>query len=201
MTNMPYTYTVLRYVHDTATAEFVNVGVVLHCAKTNTLGAKFRHTHRRLSSAFPDLDAAAFRSAMVAIERTLKIKADSYKSADLFRSDTDALAMARSVLPADDSSLQWSPVGSGLTSDPATEIDRLFIRLVGSYDERHEHRRTDADVWRPVRERLDKAKMASKLQEKVIRGEDDVLEFKHAWKNELLWLFLTSNKYKYSQKR
>ena len=180
---LPYTYTVLRYVHDTATAEFVNVGVVLHCAARRYLGAKLRHTHRRLSALFPDLDSGAFRSSMTAIERALKAAGETSKKDDLFRSDSDALALARSVLPADDSSLQWSPVGSGLTADPVAELDRLFARLVGSYDERHEHRRSDADVWRPVRERLDQAKLSSKLQEKIIQGSDDALEFQHAWKN------------------
>ena len=180
---LPYTYTVLRYVHDTTTAEFVNVGVVLHCAAHRYLGAKFRHTHRRLSALFPDLDTSAFRSSMTAIERALKSAGEAYKTDDLFRSDVDAARLARSVLPADDSSLQWSPVGSGLTADPAAELDRLFSRLVGSYDERHERRRSDADVWRPVRDRLDQAKLTSRLTEKVIRGSDDTLEFKHAWRN------------------
>lgn len=179
----PYTYTVLRYVHDTATAEFVNVGIVLHAPSVRFLGAKLRHTHRRLSALFPDLDSSAFRSSMTAIEGALKAAGKLYKEDDLFRSEADALQLARSVLPADDTSLQWSTVGSGLTSDPAAELDRLFVRLVGSYDERHERRRSDADVWRPVRERLDAAKLTSKLREKTIRGADDTLEFKHAWKN------------------
>jgi hypothetical protein len=180
---LPYTYTVLRYVHDTTAAEFVNVGVVLHCAPRRCLGAKLRHTHRRLSALFPDLDSGAFRSSMTAIERALKAAAEAYRKDDLFRSNADAVRLARSVLPADDSSLQWSPVGSGLTADPGAELDRLFARLVASYDERHERRRSDADVWRPVRERLDRAKLTAKLREKVIRGADDTLEFKHAWKN------------------
>lgn len=180
---LPYTYTVLRYVHDTTTAEFVNVGVVLHCAPHRYLGVKFRHTHRRLSALFPDLDSGAFRSSMTDIECALKAAGAAYKKDDLFRSDADAVQLARSVLPADDSSLQWSPVGSGLTADLSVELDRLFARLVGSYDERHERRRSDADVWRPVRDRLDQAKLTSKLKEKIIRGADDTLEFKYAWKN------------------
>ena len=53
----PYTYTVLRYVHDFATAEFVNVGVVLHCPKLRYFDAKLRHTHGRFSDLFPDLDS------------------------------------------------------------------------------------------------------------------------------------------------
>jgi hypothetical protein len=180
---LAYTYTVLRYVHDTSTAEFVNVGLVLHCASQRYLGAKLRHTHRRLSAMFPDLDAGAFRASMTTIERALKVAGDAYQKEDLFHSDADATQLARSVLPSDDSSLQWSPTGSGLTGDPVAELDRLYTRLIGSYDERQERRRTDADVWRPIREKLDVARLSSKLREKVIRGADDVLEFKHAWKN------------------
>jgi Protein of unknown function (DUF3037) len=179
----PYTYTVLRYVHDAATAEFVNVGVVIHCPQQRYLGAKLRRTHGRFSDLFPDLDPSAFRSAMSAIDRALKTAGEAYKKDDLFRSDANAASLARSVLPADDSSLQWSPVGSGLTSNPEQQLEHLFLRLVGRYDEKQEHRRTDADVWRPIREKLDQAKLTSKLTEKVIRSTADSLEFKHAWKN------------------
>ena len=98
-------YTVLRYVHDVTTAEFVNVGVVVLCPQHRFLGVRFRHTHRRLSALFPDLDSSAFRVSMTAIEHALKSAGDAYKKDDLFRSDADAMSLARSVLPADDSSL------------------------------------------------------------------------------------------------
>lgn len=179
----PYTYTVLRYVHDVATAEFVNVGVVIHCPKQRYLGAKLRRTHGRLSDVFPDLDPAAFRSAMSAIDRALRAAGEAYKKDDLLRWDANAASLARSVLPADDSSLQWSPVGSGLTSNAELQLEHLFVRLVGRYDATQEHRRTDADVWRPIRERLDQANLTSKLTEKVIRSTADTLEFKHTRKN------------------
>lgn len=180
---LPYTYTVLRYLHDVATAEFVNVGIVLHCPKQRYLGAKLRHTHGRFSDLFPDLDATAFRSSMTAIERALAAAGQAYKTEDLFRPETDAAAMARSVLPADDTSLQWSPLGSGLTSDPERQLDHVYGRLVGRYDEKQRPRRTDADVWRPVRERLERAHLDTKLTQKVIRSSADEIEFKHAWKN------------------
>jgi hypothetical protein len=181
----PYTYTVLRYVHDLATAEFVNVGVVVHCSSHRFLGVRFRHTHRRLSAMFPNFDSSAFGASMTAIERALKSAGDAYKEEDLLRADADAVSFARSVLPADDSSLQWSPLGSGLTTDPHKQLDHLYGRLIGRYDEKHNHRRTDADVWRPVREKLDKAQLSTRLTEKIIRGAVDELQFKHACKNRV----------------
>lgn len=181
----PYTYTVLRYVHDIATAEFVNVGVVLSNPARRFFKARLRHRYGRLSALFPDLDRDAFRSSMYGIERALNASGKSLKKGDLFRLNADAGLLAREVLPTDDSSLQWSPVGSGLTRDPDVELDRLYARLVEAYDDKAEHRRSDAEVWRPVRERLEKAHLTSKLTEKTIRSDVDELEFKNAWKNSI----------------
>jgi hypothetical protein len=132
---------------------------------------------------FPNLDAAAFRSSMTALERALNAVGERHKKGDLFASEGNAATLAQSVLPSDDSSLQWSSVGSGLTAAPAKQLQHLFDRLIGGYDDKQESRRTEADIWRPVREKLDQARLSSKLREKVIRSAADALEFKHAWKN------------------
>lgn len=184
MTNkLPYTYVVLRYVHDLSTAEFVNVGVVLTCPKRKFFDAQLRHTHRRLSSIFPDLDASAFRATMRAIENAIKNVGAAQEADDLFSENCDALSLAKKVLPADDSSLQWSPMGSGIASDPRLQLDRLFERLVSGYDGKNDHKRSDADVWRPVRDRLIEARLGSKLHEKTIKSDVDQINFEHAWKN------------------
>ena len=50
MTNRySYTYCVLRYVHDTTSNEFVNVGVVLYAPKAKYLSALCRTTTARSS--------------------------------------------------------------------------------------------------------------------------------------------------------
>lgn len=179
-----YTYTVLRYVHDVTTAEFVNVGVVVFAPDVNFVGAKLRTTHGRLSAMFPDLDRDSFKSSMRRLERTLKNIAATYQKSDLFHSASDASGVARKVLPADDSSLQWSPVGAGLDGNLDQLVDRLFQRLVGGYDDKSERiKKNDEDVWRPIRDRLEQSGLASRLGKTVIHGEVDELPFKHAWKN------------------
>lgn len=184
MTKTAYSYTVLRYVHDTSTGEFINVGAVVLARDRHYLGVKMRHTYGRLSAMFPDLDRDAFKSSMRVIERALKDKAEAFAKTDLFSIEGDALAAARSVLPMDDSSLQWSPVGGGLTADPAATLEHLFDRLVARYDTKAERvKRTDEDVWRPVRERLDRAGLSAHLKTTVIHGKVDELKFEHAWKN------------------
>ncbi len=73
----PYTYTVLRYVHDVRAGEMLNVGIVLHVASNHHLLIKTRHTFGRLKEAFPDLNGEAFRDAMRAIERAIADVADN----------------------------------------------------------------------------------------------------------------------------
>src|SRR5262249_44675269 len=99
-----------------------------------------------------------------------------------FEPTSNAVVLAQSILPADDSSLQWSSVGSGLTAAPADELRHLFSRLVSRYDDKHEHRRTDADIWRPIREKLE-ARLSAKLTTATISSTVDEIKFEHAWKN------------------
>ncbi len=184
MTKTAYSYSMLRYVHDTSTAEFINVGVVVMARDRRYLGVQMRHTYSRLSAMFPDLDREAFKSSMRVIERALKDLGQTFAKDDLFPHQGDALALARSVLPADDSSLQWSPVGGGLTADPKATLEHLFERLVARYDGKTERtKRSDEDVWRPIKERLDKAGISAQLKPTIIHGKVDELKFERAWKN------------------
>ncbi|WP_412774366.1 hypothetical protein [Nitrobacter sp.] len=56
-----------------------------------------------------DLDGDAFHAAMHAVHRSLKLTAGSSLA------NSDAAAIARNAVPNDDSSLQWSLPGIGLT--------------------------------------------------------------------------------------
>jgi Protein of unknown function (DUF3037) len=178
-----YTYTVLRYVHDVVTGEFVNVGIVLHSPDAQFLKARTRSTIGRLRELFPDLDRTAFTAAMRAIRRGIDQLAKQVFADDLRLTGGDAAAFARRALPADDSSLQWSPIGTGLTEEPAQALERLYLRLVARYDERVTQRRSDDDVWRPVRQRLEALHLPVPFQQKVIAGGVDQMVFEHAWKN------------------
>jgi len=176
-----YSYTVLRYVHDVMTGEFVNVGVVLHAA--TGLKSKFRSTYGRLSSVFPTFDEKAFKEALRAVKTTIEQLAKSEKSAGLFQSSPDAAAFARKALVADDSSFQWSPAGSGITRDAAATLEQLYDRFVTRYDKHGVRRRDDADVWKPIRERLEELKIADRFEEHTFRGSVEEITLEHTWKN------------------
>lgn len=179
----PYSYTVLRYVHDVTTAEFVNVGIVLHVPSEGALRVRTRHTIGRIKDVFPDLDRRAFTEAMKAVERGVRSVAKDIATSGLLPCDGDAATYARRAVPVDYSSLQWSPIGTGLTDNAEKTFDRLYERFVTRYDEHTARRRTDEDVWRPVRNLLEERKIAVHLEKKEIIGKTDVISFDRTWKN------------------
>lgn len=182
-----YTYTVLRYVHDTATGEFVNVGVALYAREARYASAQCRTTHGRLSKTFPGMDAEAFKGVMRYVQSRLEEMGDDIRTElPLSGLPESVMAIAHRVLPPDDSSLQWSPAGSGLTEDPAQTLENLFDRLVTRYDERQQvERRSDEDVWRKYKHNLETRHVLGHLQSKTISVQDDEVEFRYAWRNGL----------------
>ena len=144
-----YSYTVLRYVHDTTTGEFLNVGVVLSAPQARYASAMCRQTYGRLSKAFPGVSGDHFRSLMKYIQARIEELGDQFNGELPLSDAKTALDFAQSILPKDDSSLQWSPLGSGLTNDPSRTLEQLFDRLVSRYDEKPQ--REGRRHFRPTR--------------------------------------------------
>jgi hypothetical protein len=131
---------------------------------------------------FPGIGVDAFRGAIRAIERGAR-RAAEQDASGLFNSLEDAGSLGRKFLPREESSFVWGDLGSGLTSDPSAELDKLYARFVSRYDEPVRAARDDAAIWRPVRERLAQRNIADKLAPVVIRSPLDDVRFDHAWKN------------------
>jgi len=185
--NTPYTYTILRYVHDTMTGEFVNVGVALFAPERKYAGALCRTTYGRLANTFPGMDGEAFKRMMRFIQsRFEEIGERLHSELPLDAIPQTVLEFAHQVLPADDSSLQWSPMGSGLTADASRTLEGLYDRMVQTYDERKPREtRSDDDVWREYKRELEARQVLKYLKPKKIAVQDDEIEFSYAWKNGL----------------
>lgn len=181
----PYTYIVLRYVHDIATGEFLNVGVALLAPEKRYVNAVCRTSFHRLKLAFPSLDGDSFRSAMRHVTHSFERFQQELLDELALRSDcSDVTAFAHAVLGPDDSSLQWSQMGSGVTTDPERALEQLYERLVMAYESKSVvHRRQDEDVWKRFSHVLQRRQVLKHFTPKTISVQDDQLEFKHAWKN------------------
>ena len=179
-----YTYCVLRYVHDTTSSEFVNVGVVLYAPEARYLSALCRTTYGRLNKVFPGVNAEHFKSLMRYIQARLEEEGARVGGELPLTTPSSVLEFAHAILPRDDSSLQWSGVGSGRTADPARALEALFDRMVTRYDERPAvPARNDEDVWRHFKRTLEERRVLQHFKPKKIAVQDDEVEFEYAWKN------------------
>ncbi len=94
------------------------------------------------------------------------------------------LEIAHSILPPDDSSLQWSEPNGGITENPAATLDQLSARLVEKYEQREKlPSREDDDVWKIFRKELETKQVLARMQPKRIIAKDYDHEFEHAWRN------------------
>ena len=178
-----YSYVVLRYVHDVVSGECVNVGLVMVAPGARKFMAKTRKTIGRIKDLFPDLSREAFKASMDAVDRGMRGVKRQVEEEGLFAPDRNALGYAKMILPADDSALQWSAVGGGLSADPKATFDHLYERFVTRYDAKSPHRRSDDDVWKPVRDKLVERGVQVQFETKVVEGHTDSIAFEHAWKN------------------
>ncbi|MDD5141322.1 MAG: DUF3037 domain-containing protein [Verrucomicrobiales bacterium] len=180
-----YTFTILRYVHDIATGEFVNMGVALYAPEAKYVSAICCPRYGRLSKMFLDVNGDQLRPLMRFIqarfeEYALKLNGEL----PLQGQPKSVMEIAANILSRDDSSLQWSESGGGITENPSATLEQLYVRLVEKYEMRAQlPSRTDDEVWRGFKKELEMKQVLAKLQPKRIIAKDYEHEFDHAWKN------------------
>jgi hypothetical protein len=121
----PFQYAALRIVPRVERGEAVNAGVVLFCRPLRFLGARTQLDEALLAALAPDCEPAAVRAALATIERIAGGDPAGGPIAALPASERFHWIVAPSS-----TIVQPGPVHTGLTSDPAGELARLFGMLV-----------------------------------------------------------------------
>lgn len=180
-----FTFTVLRYVHDIATGEFVNMGVALYAPEAKYVSAICSPRYGRLSKMFLDVNGDHLRSVMRYIQSRFEDHSLKLKNELAFDGQPKSIMeIAVAILPKDDSSLQWSEPNGGISEDPAATLEQLYTRLVERYEQRTQlPSREDDDIWRVFRKELETKQVLARLQPKKIIAKDYDYEFQHAWRN------------------
>ena len=121
----PFEYAVLRVVPRVERGEFINAGVVLYCQADGFLGARVYLDSDRLMALDPGVDLEAVRAHLEAVR---PVCAGSPEAGSVGRLPLGErfgwLVAPRSTV------VQPSPVHTGLTDDPATELERLLRKMV-----------------------------------------------------------------------
>ncbi|GAA4356853.1 hypothetical protein GCM10023165_50150 [Variovorax defluvii] len=126
----PFTHTVLRYVHDIGTAEFINVGLVVAMTDVPCVAAKFNTDFRRVKCAFPTLDVEVFVARMKRLQSCFDGIDETWCTELRARVGDSLMALVRSVLPLEDTALHWSPVGADAGGPLPAALQLLYQRFV-----------------------------------------------------------------------
>lgn len=181
-----YTFSVLRYVHDPTTQEFVNIGVAVFSPQVNYLRAVCTANYSRITHMFEKIDGQRFRQITRYIQDRLCAAGERRQSALPFERNTTIEQVLAEVLPQDDSAIQFSRPGVGLSSNLDESLVELYQRHVERYTSTSETpRRTDEEVWRVFREPLDRVHVTPRLTPKRIVAPNWEYEFERSWKNEI----------------
>lgn len=188
MTRRPFTYCILRYIHDPVAGEAMNVGVLVYSPEAKFLSVTFEYRYERLSNAFSDFDGEGFRRTARAFESASEDLRDELFSPTLRPTidlPADAVNAARRLWPDQGLSYRTSESGAGLSADLTASTAHLFHRFVSSQNERSiDERRTDEEVWAQYRERLSGTVLRDLLRPKTFETPDVKVEFDYAFKNE-----------------
>ncbi|MEK7214344.1 MAG: DUF3037 domain-containing protein [Chloroflexota bacterium] len=120
-----FDYALIRVVPHVEREEFINVGVIVFCRVLRYLGIRVNPDDGRLPVLAPDAAPPEVRAHLAVFTRIAEGDAAGGPIALLPIAERfHWLVSPRSTV------LQTSPVHSGLTSDPARELERLFARMV-----------------------------------------------------------------------
>ena len=148
---IPFQYSILRYIHDLETGEFLNVGLALYSKQGKYFRAQLLNKYGRITDTFPGADGEYFRRYINNFQRILYGLSNKINSnqIDMFPKQVDKIEnLLASVLPPDDASIRFSEPHEGLVEDLDVVFDELYIRLVEQYLKVPEREsRTDDEVW------------------------------------------------------
>jgi hypothetical protein len=125
MAEQPFQYAVIRVVPRVERGECLNAGVVLLCRPRRFLAAKVGLDRDRLAALAPGIDPGTIETHLAAIERIAAGDPEGGPIARLGQGERFHWLVAPSSTV-----IQPSEVHTGLSTDPAVELEHLFDRLV-----------------------------------------------------------------------
>lgn len=186
-----YTYTILRYVHDPAAGEAVNIGLLFYAPEARYV--RFLHETRygHLSKLFSGFQFEEYNKFLTwfsaAVER---FQASLNQSqAQLFTLDdlpADAGVFARHLVPDQGLSFQFGTTGAGLTRRVNATTESLFHRFVTSQrpGDATRKRRDDDDVWAAYQGIFQRHAITRVLHPHTVNTSGFEIPFEHAFQNE-----------------
>lgn len=185
MNKFGYTYCLVKYVHNPAAGEMLNIGVLLFSEESKQIVGKFEIHFDRLSSAFANFDGDHYRFVIRNLEHSISQLNERFKPS-LFETEfKDIKGIFRSLVPDLGLSIQFGNVLAGITNNLENEAEHIFYRLITSQTPQKEKKsRSDEEVWTVFNRPLSQNQVTKYLKPKHFTSNEYDLKFEHTFKNE-----------------
>jgi hypothetical protein len=181
-----YSFCVLRYVHDPISQEFVNIGVVVFAPEASYLRAICTVNYGRITQLFQRIDGQRFRQLSRYIQEEICAMGRKREALLPFELGQDIEGILSKVLPPDDSAIQFSKPGVGLSADLDRTLQDAYNRYVDHYSiPLGAPTRTDEEVWQTFGEPLRRLHVTPRLCPKRIVASSYEYEFERSWRNQI----------------
>lgn len=188
MRKSSYTYCLVKYIHDPAAGEMLNVGVLMCAPSESFVDGKFDHHYERLSNTFADFNGDHYRDLIRNLESAVhKLKArDVSPTLFVVNSRFETVEqMASYIVPDRGLSIQFGQMLAGLTDDLENELTHIFQEaVISQYPHKEKTRRDDEDVWALYRKPLSQKHVDRFLEPVRLISDSYDYKFDHAFKNE-----------------
>ena len=120
-----FEYAVIRVVPRVEREEFINIGVILYCAKQHFLEAKYLLDENRVRALFPNIDIIELTEHICSMERICLGNAEAGPIGKL-----DMASRFRWLTATRSTVIQTSKVHPGFCIDAKETLEKLFTQLV-----------------------------------------------------------------------
>jgi len=120
-----FEYAVIRVVPRVEREEFLNIGVILYCAKQKFLQTRYHLDETRLQAFYTGLDIAELKEHLCSFERICRGDKEAGPIGKL-----DVASRFRWLTATRSTVLQTSKVHPGFSEDALVTLNRLFDQLV-----------------------------------------------------------------------
>jgi hypothetical protein len=183
----PFQFSVLRYIHDAFTGEFLNVGLAFYCHTPAFFKVRLLTKYSRITSAFPNADGEFYRRYITHLQGKFDQVSEKVNSKQMTMEPWPPERLEEllyQVLPPDDSAIQFGMVQGGMSQEPEETFESLYQRLVEIHLQQEERgARNEAEIWSDFSKLLREQNVVRLLRPTVIHTEKQDVEFEHAWKN------------------
>ncbi len=184
-----YEFALIKYVHNAASGECVNVGLAMLVSQKRRLRVQFNTRYGRIGQFFQDsFDGNHYRNVV----RNLTDKFDELSEA--FRSEGGMFPTIKDlpesfgglmslVLPEDSTTFRLGPLCGGMIDDPDSRFDELFRQFVTRHERPIRQGRQESQIWSDFERTVRERSPGTTLQPRKLGNADYAYEFQGSYVN------------------